>query len=387
MSGVREAREVVVIGGGPAGSMAALWLARAGRDVVLVEREKMAHHKVCGEFLSREGVEYLAKAGVDTNALGAKAIEAVRLDIGERGAMAELPFAAQSLSRMVMDEALLQRAEAAGCELRRGAAVERVVPGRKGWSVSLRSGENIGAQSAFLACGKHDLQGLPRGAGKQPDLVGFKMHWRLGAMQTETLRGVMQLYLFEEGYGGISLVEEEAANLCMVVRRRRLQKLGGWEKLLAAILSENMRLRKLLEGARTLWPKPLAIAPIPYGYLGRENLPNGLWRIGDQAAVIPSFTGDGMSIALHSGALAAEMYLSGATSQHFHAELRRQLCRGMRVATAISQILISRPGQALASAGVELMPQAMRTIAALTRIPEQALASLRFRSEALERVQ
>ena len=384
MSEPGRRREAVVIGGGPAGAMAALCLARAGRDVVLLEREKSAHHKVCGEFLSREAVEYLGQASVDAIALGAVSIDKVRLDIGGQGARAELPFTALSLSRRVMDEALLQRAEAAGCEVRRGIAVERIAAEGTGWKALLRSGETLNARSAFLACGKHDLTGMPRGAGKQRDLVGFKMHWRLRAMQTEMLRGMMQLYLFSEGYGGISLVEGDMANLCLVVRRERLQRLGGWEKLLPEIQKENARLRELLEGAEALWQKPLAIAPIPYGYLGREDAVEGLWCIGDQAAVIPSFTGDGMSIALHSGALAAQMYVGGADTRAYHAELKRQLGRGMRVATAVSQLLVTRPGQLLAMAGLMLVPQVMRGIAAATRIPESALGSLRFHSGSSE---
>src|ERR1700741_198927 len=100
-------REVVVIGGGPAGAMAALCLARARRDVVLLEREKSPHHKVCGEFLSREAVAYLTQAGVNAIALGAASIDKVRLDIAGRDAVAELPFTALSLSRRTMDEALL----------------------------------------------------------------------------------------------------------------------------------------------------------------------------------------------------------------------------------------------------------------------------------------
>lgn len=377
-------REIVVIGGGPAGSMAALCLARAGRDVVLLEREKGPHHKVCGEFLSGEAVAYLREAGVDAVALGAAAIGSVRLDVGGRSASTDLPFRALSFSRFVMDEALMQRAAAEGCEVRRGVPVDRVVHSGKSWRIGLRSGEPMAAESVFVACGKHDLHGLPRGAGKQADLVGFKMHWRLKRQQAESLRGVMQLYLFGGGYGGISLVENDAANLCLVVRRSLLRKLGGWSGLLPAIVSENARLHELLEGAEALWPNPLAIAPIPYGYLGRDETADALWCIGDQAAVIPSFTGDGMSIAFHSGVLGAQMYLGGSSAHQFHAKVRSQLRGGMGIATAISRMLVTQTGQALAAAGLMLMPQVMRGVATATRIPERALAQIKFRSGSSE---
>ena len=70
-----------------------------------------------------------------------------------------------------------------------------------------------------------------------------------------------------------------------------------------------------LHNATPCWPKPLAISPIPYGHLGGPA--DGMWRVGDQVAVIPSFTGDGMSIALHSAVLAAEMYLDGKSADDY----------------------------------------------------------------------
>ena len=86
--------EAVVVGGGLAGSGAAIQLARAGRDVVLIEREAQAQHKVCGEFLSREALRYLELLGIDVAGLGAVPIDAVRLagrsDVNE----ATLPFLA-----------------------------------------------------------------------------------------------------------------------------------------------------------------------------------------------------------------------------------------------------------------------------------------------------
>jgi flavin-dependent dehydrogenase len=190
----------------------------------------------------------------------------------------------------------------------------------------------------------------------------------------------MELYLFPGGYGGLSLVEGGVANFCLVVRRVALRKIGGWPELLAAIQHENPHVAERLRGASPLWERPLAISSIPYGYLAER--PNGLWSVGDQAAVIPSFTGDGMSIALHSAMLAAQMHLGGANADEYHRALHAHLSRGIRLATALSRAMVTGAGRALTPVGLAIFPSAMRWIANSTRIPERALVQTRAVMEA-----
>jgi flavin-dependent dehydrogenase len=363
----------LVIGGGLAGSMLAIRLAAAGREVTLLEKERGPHHKVCGEFLSGEAVEYLRGAGAEPLALGAATIRTVRLSSGKRIVEAPLPFTALSLSRRVLDEALLARASACGCRVERGTFVKSLEAGDGMWVARLRDGESWRAQTTFLASGKHDVAGMERSATTLSDLVGFKLHWRLASAQTEAMRDAMELFLFTGGYGGLSQVENDAANLCLVVRRHELHQKGGWAALLASIKNENRHVAERLEGAMALWDRPLAIFPIPYGYFAARS--DTLWRLGDQAAVIPSFTGDGMSIALHSGALAAQMYLAGRSAGDFQTTLNRHLGRGMWLSTRISKAMISGAGRSLAPAVLALLPHAMGGIARWTRIPEHALAA------------
>ncbi len=76
--------ECLVIGGGLAGAVAAMRLAQAGREVLLIEKERTAQHKICGEFLSPEAVAYLREAGVEPLRLGAALLRRVRLAMGEQ---------------------------------------------------------------------------------------------------------------------------------------------------------------------------------------------------------------------------------------------------------------------------------------------------------------
>lgn len=368
---MRDLRENLVIGGGPAGSMLAMRLAAAGRDVALLEKENGPHHKVCGEFLSGEAVAYLEQAGIEPRKLGACTIDRVRLTSRKRTVEAPLPFPALSLSRHVLDEALLRQAENAGCEVIRGAFAERLEKQDGNWTVRLREGDTMRAQAVFLATGKHDLKAWEGRGGTQTDLVGFKMHWRLTPAQIDALRGVMELFLFRGGYGGLSLVEDEPANLCFVVQRNRLRSSGGWAALLPEICEEVSLLRERLEDAMPCWKKPLAISPIPYGYIADEH--DGIWRLGDQAAVIPSFTGDGMSIALHSGSLAARMFLLGKSAEEYVRSVADDVRNSMRIASALSRAMVTASGRMLAPSVLSILPDAMRRIASWTRIPDQAL--------------
>jgi len=363
----------LVIGGGPAGAMVAQRLAAAHRNVVLVEREPGPHHKVCGEFLSAEAVAYLDQVGVEPRELGAAHIHTVRLSAGNQLVEASLPFPALSLSRRVLDQALLRRAEESGCRVLRGVAVESLASSGNDRLVTLGNGQSLRASALFLATGKHDLRGIPRGPARQTDLVGFKLHWRLTPAQIRALSERMDLYLFPGGYGGISLVESGIANLCLVVRRSVLREVGGWPQLLVFIQRGNRHLRALLEGATPLALRPLAISPIPYGYLAGDT--HSLWCVGDQAAVIPSFTGDGMAIALHSGSLAAQMFLAGKSAADYAAALRAQLNRQMTLATRLSRAAVTRAGRAAVFAFLPLAPGLLRWIAASTRIPSSSLVA------------
>jgi len=361
----------VIVGGGPAGSMLALRLAAAGREVILLEKQRGPHHKVCGEFLSAEALCYLKRIGIDAQALGAKPIQYIRLHTGRKSVHAALPFPALSLSRRVLDEALLERAQSVGCDVRRGVFVEKLLPGSGGFSIRLRDNQVIRTNNVFLATGKHDLTDTPRNRGAQPDLVGFKMHWKLSPQSTENIRQAMELFLFRGGYGGLALIENDIANLCFAVHQRRMRELGGWPELLSAIRKESPAINQILSDATPCWPKPLAISPIPYGYIARSS--NGIWRIGDQAAVIPSFTGDGMSIALHSAELASEMFLCGETPDEYLARLRTHLNSGIRFATTLSRVMITSTGRILTPIALSLVPEGIRWIAERTRIPARAL--------------
>ncbi len=173
--------DAAVIGGGVAGPALAIELGRSGRSVVLFEKEKDAHDKVCGEFISHEGVRYLRNLGVPVEGLGSVPIRHVRLAGPGDAVTAQLPFEAQSLSRRVLDESLLQLAAKSGVEIRRGMRIKDMEREGDAWAVHPDSADSVAAKQVFLATGKHDLKDWKRTRGQHPDCIAFKAYWRLQA--------------------------------------------------------------------------------------------------------------------------------------------------------------------------------------------------------------
>jgi len=377
--------DALVIGGGPAGASLATLLARAGRSVEVIEKSAAAHDGLCGEFLSGEAIRYLRLLGVDPGELGASPIHNIRLARDRRLGECALPFTGMSLARRILDEALLNAARDAGATVTRGVRVESLRCERGEWIALLADGHERRASSAFLATGKHDLHGWPRPAGKQPNLIAFKMYFRPALGNEAEIADRVELVLFPGGYAGLLLLPGGTLNVCLLTQRSVFQRLGSrWPNLLAHIQSASPYFARHLEGATALLEKPLALSSIPYGHLC-SRAPDDLWRLGDQAAVIPSFSGDGISIALHSAFLAASYFLEGRSANDFQQHLSAQLRRPLRTATSISRLMTAAPSLAR---GVRLWPGILGGITQQTRIPTAALLTpvIAFEGDGLQPV-
>lgn len=361
----------LIVGGGPAGAAMAIHLARAGREAIVLERSDGPADKVCGDFLSAEAVAALAGLGVDLPALGALPISRLRLVQRRRVIETALPFSAMALSRRALDEALLQRASALGATVHRGQAVREIAPAGNALRVRLADPDarTLVTDSVFLATGKHDLRGAARPAQKGGP-IGLKTYLRLAPDQQTELGGHVELVLFRGGYIGLQSVEDSAVTLCAVVERDRFTAAGNsWQELLHQLSADCPHLDARLEGALALRERPQAVAGIPYGYLHRSassDLPH-LFRLGDQACVIPSCTGDGVAIALHSAAMAAEAWCAGLDAAAHHRRLAASLRQQMRLAGALHRLCLG-PAQSWIAALGQCAPVLLRQAAAWTRL-------------------
>jgi flavin-dependent dehydrogenase len=295
----------LILGGGPAGSAAAITLGSDGAQPLIVERQRVIGNALCGGFLSWRTLQQLDRLGINTGELRGHAIDHVRIFAGKAMARARLPAAAVGLSRHRLDTIMLDHAAAAGATLEI-ATVRNV----EGPSVVTDWG-NIESDDIFLATGKYDVRGeaRPKSGGDDPTL-GLRVRIGPNPRLTALLGSSIELHMFDRGYAGLLLQEDGCANLCMAVRKSRLAEAGGKPGvLLAELAAANPALAD-----RLAWldggSEPDAIASVPYGWRALDTRP-GLFRIGDQAAVIPSLAGEGIGIAIASGVAAAKAWITG----------------------------------------------------------------------------
>jgi len=363
--------DVCIVGGGLAGSAAAIRLRKAGKSVVLIEKQQSAHHKVCGEFLSGEAVQDLQNLGLNLDQLGAVTLKEVRLVKDQKLVSSPLPFEAKSLSRHVLDEALLKFAFAEGAEIKRGITADRLSQQADGlWCVHGKEFE-ARAHSLFLATGKHDIRHWKRPQGVKNDYIGFKMHYRLTDKQAELLAGHTDIILFKGGYAGMQPIEAGKANLCLVIEKQRFSWFNkDWHTFLQDLLQHTPYLAGILQAAEPLWQKPLAIYGIPYGYVcdSKENEVKNFYRLGDQQAVIPSFAGGGMAIALHTAKLAIHHYLTTGC-RSYNVAARQQLKTHIGKSTLLGRLLTSSLSQHAAISLLSVMPTLLTRTASFTRLP------------------
>ncbi len=311
--------DVLIIGGGPAGSMAAAELAQRGYRVGVLERKTFPRAKLCGEFLAPQGVSLLQQEGVLAHVLraGARPIyEAVFISSRGRSVRISLDRFPESIgfglgfSRATLDHLLLERARAYGAQVLEGVIVTEAIS-QRGRTIGVTAQvQPSGKRAAFFAAVVIDASGRSRalstpspssGEGEERShLFAFQVH----LSGVEGLGSDVELYGYPSGYGGIMPIENGLYNLCGLTTREVLHRTGSrLEPLLAVTFRQNPLARERLWNARPESPLR-GCGPLRFG---PRVLPRGHLAIGDAVAQMDPFLGQGISAAMESGLLAARL--------------------------------------------------------------------------------
>jgi geranylgeranyl reductase family protein len=307
-------REVLVVGGGPAGAATATFLKQLGHDVLLLDAARFPRDKVCGESVSPEAWRLLCASGAAprVRGLGPQPIRGMALTApdgtgfcGLYGDEREPGFAVR---RDRLDAALLDAARDSGVEVREGARVTGVLVEPRGvCGVTWTGGgdpEPLRARLVVAADGRRSV--VARSLDmltEEPRLRRFAVRGHWDGMDGLAEHG--EMHVGDGAYCGVAPLSRSAANVAFVLDRRNMHAAAGdLEGFYRQVIGERWpQLAERLARAR-LRQTPRAIGPL--ALRARRAVARGLVLVGDAAGFYDPFTGEGITLALRSAELAAE---------------------------------------------------------------------------------
>ena len=295
--------DAVVIGAGPAGSLAATLLAREGLGVMLVERREFPRRKVCGGCLNPRAMAALGRAGLDARVRALDAAPINRLQLHHRGRRAEIGLpAGAAVSRAALDHTLAAAAAEAGCHVRfeSAAAVdprEEETAGRAVRVVRVRDRagrtERIHARAVVVADGLgHPSLLLFPGFQSAPaagSRVGLGGDAPAGTLDIEP--GAIAMAVSRHGYAGAVAVEGGRVNIAAAIDPAFLKGCASPALAVEQILADaGVRHAAPLGSIDWAGTPPLTRRLV-------DPAARGIFVIGDAARYVEPFTGEGMAWA------------------------------------------------------------------------------------------
>ena len=319
--------DVLVIGAGPAGSAAALTLARVGVDVVLVDQHAFPRDKVCGDGLIPDAHNALRKLGVLDAVLAQAQASSHVACIGPRGGRVDVPGVLAVLPRKQLDDVLCRAAVAAGARMfapvRFTAPIEQGADERVVVGATLHQGDvtrELRARWVLLATGAVPQALIAAGMSERhtPSGVALRGYVKNDAMvgKLDKLEIVWHRAL-SPGYGWIFPCRDGVFNIGVGIAdshdQRKDGKLTKRELNLRQVMDDFTRIyapaRDLMQGGTLLGP--MKGAPLRCTLEGARYTRPGLMVVGEAAGSTYSFTGEGIGKALEIGIHAAEAVLEG----------------------------------------------------------------------------
>ena len=296
---------ISILGGGPAGSSAALAALRHGAreaGVRIIEKSRLPRHKVCGEFFSPEIGPELEQLGAWDAFLvaGPARVRRTVLHFGTRVKSSRLPELAFGLSRYTFDQIMLDHARMAGAEIESDAEEPPLI----------------------IATGR---SAKPGQRGQR--LFGFKAHFE------GPVDDAVELFFFERCYVGVSCIEGGKTNVCGLAPESFLSRFGfEYDGIVMHCPALSDRLKPLRRV--TPW---FSTGPLQYGQAFANA--GQVYPAGDALSFVDPFTGSGLLAAVRSGAIAGRAAAIRQPVSEYLRECRASLRQPFQVARVLRRAL------------------------------------------------
>jgi flavin-dependent dehydrogenase len=290
--------EVLIIGAGPAGCVAAILLARAGWNVHIVEQHRFPRDKVCGECLSALGIEVASRLGITEGLKKLGAVELTRTILiapDAQEVQIQLPAPMWGVSRSTMDDCLLQLARDAGASIMQPARCEKLIGGDfpTAHIRDLRDNSTTPlAISRILLCDG-------KGTSQPTSDLGIKAHF----VDVDAPRDAISLFGLSGHYVGVAPIESDRWNVAMSIPSSRVAECrGDLDALFTQLLGENVALKRRFTRVRRIgrW----LASPLPR-FAVQSEWPAGIIPLGNAAAALEPIGGEGIGLAMRSAELAS----------------------------------------------------------------------------------
>ncbi|WP_151673773.1 NAD(P)/FAD-dependent oxidoreductase [Patiriisocius marinus] len=302
--------DVLIIGGGLAGLSTAIHLSKQNVKVLVIEKQKYPHHKVCGEYVSNEVLPYLKQLGV--NPLYHNAAEISKFKITDTFNIeidVQLDLGGFGISRFSLDAILYDEAR------KNSEFIFDTVT-----SITYEVND-ISKKSIFSvltsANSLYTADYVVGSFGKRSNLdkslnrtfIQKKTPWMAvkGHYTYEMPNNQVQLHNFKGGYCGLSKTETGQVNACYLSKVSAFKKYKSIKAFQKEHLSKNKHLKHFFETAVPVFEKPLTISQISFE--NKEPISNHIFMLGDSAGLIHPLCGNGMAMAIHSAKIFSELYL------------------------------------------------------------------------------
>ncbi|MGW9241063.1 geranylgeranyl reductase family protein [[Kitasatospora] papulosa] len=387
--------QVIVVGAGPAGSAAALHLARAGVDVLLLEKGTFPRDKVCGDGLTPRGVQQLVRMGVDIDAPGWMRTKGMRWVCGGRQVHIDWPRSGShpdfglTRSRHDFDDILARHAVAAGARLGLETRATGPLTDRAGRIVGVSAVTGADKQprtyrapvviAADGASARTALaMGLERDRGK-PMATAARRYYR---SEARTRDPYLELWADLRcsrtgrdlpGYGWIFPLGDGRVNVGLGALPHRGH---GTVDLRATMDRWMARMPAHWELREENAESPLRSAALPMGFNRRPQYGRGLLLVGDSGGMVSPWSGEGIVQAMEAGEVAAETVALAlhrpegpGREQALHqyaSEVNRRWGRYYRLGNTVADLVFARYGyRPLLNRRVMASPALVRTLARL----------------------